>query len=433
MTQDVPVASEPLSLPARRKAQLAASIGNTVEWFDFAVYGYLAVRIGAVFFPSDDPTASLLASFAVFAAAFLVRPLGGFVFGPLGDRIGRRTTLAVVIMVMSAATFLVGCLPGHDEIGAWAPLLLVLLRVVQGLSAGGEVGGSATYLAEIAPHGKRGLITSAIEFSTLIGLALGSLVVLGLTATLADSAMNSWGWRIPFLVGGLLGLIGLYIRLRLAESPAYEAMRTDENPRLLTGLSHNLGQIAKVSGITAVQWVGFYIILTYMQTYMAVNLGIGKETASLATLLTLLVTALLVPVFGRLSDRVGRRPLILISSIGLVLVPYPVLRWMELAGDSSAIVGQMFLGVLLAPMLGCVFACLAELFPPAVRVTGFSIGYNVTGALLGGTAPYFATAVIASSGNHAVPAFMLMIAAVITTATVLLSVEETARADLRTQ
>lgn len=415
----------------RRRALVAAAVGNTVEWFDFAIYGYMAVTIGQVFFPSTDPVASLLSSFAVFAVAFAVRPLGGLVFGPIADRVGRRHTLAIVIVTMSAATFVVGLLPSYATIGILAPVLLVLARVVQGLSAGGEVGSSATYLAEISAPGRRGLGTSWIEFSTLIGLVLGSLAVLVLRSAVSDEAFAGGWWRLPFLLGGVLGAVGLYIRLKIDESPYFDAAQEKgEHERIWPSLRRNWRQVAKVLGVTAMQWVAFYIVLTYMQTYLTVKLAVPITTATFATLLTLVVTAVLVPLAGALSDRIGRRPLLIFSTAALLVGSWPLVALMNGGGIAAPVIGQVVLGALFAPFLGTVFATLTELFPTRIRTTGFSIGYNVAGALLGGTAPYVATALGAGTGSPYVPAFMVMAAAVVTLCTLLFAVEETVGVDL---
>src|ERR1700754_589749 len=208
-----------------RSAVRGASIGNTVEWFDFAIYGFLATYIAEQFFPSGDKTAALLSTFAVFAAAFFMRPLGGFFFGPLADRIGRQRVLAIVILLMSASTFAIGLVPSYDSIGVAAPLILLLLRCLQGFSAGGEYGSGACYLAEYAPDKHRGFVVSFLVWSVVVGFLLGSLTVTGLEAVLADSTMDVYGWRIPFLIAGVLGVVGLYIRLRLGDTPDFEALR----------------------------------------------------------------------------------------------------------------------------------------------------------------------------------------------------------------
>ncbi len=212
---------------AVRKAVRGAAIGNTVEWFDFAVYGFLATYIADKFFPPGDETAALLNTFAIFAAAFFMRPLGGFFFGPLADRIGRQRVLALVILLMSASTLAIGLVPSYDSIGVLAPILLLLLRCLQGFSAGGEYGSGACFLAEYASDKHRGFVVSFLVWSVVVGFLLGSMTVTGLEATLSESAMNSYGWRIPFLIAGVLGAVGLYIRLRLSDTPEFESLRDE--------------------------------------------------------------------------------------------------------------------------------------------------------------------------------------------------------------
>src|SRR3712207_80113 len=209
-----------------RRAIVGASVGNTVQWFDFATYSFLATTLAVVFFPPCNPSAALLSTVAVFAAAFFVRPLGGIVFGPLGDKIGRQRVLATVIILMSVSTFVIGLLPSYATIGIVAPILLVVARCLQGFSAGGEFGGASTFLAEYSPDDRRGFLVSWLEFSTLIGFILGSSLVLLLTTALSEGAMTAWGWRVPFLLAGPLGLVGIYIRLRLEDTPEFRALES---------------------------------------------------------------------------------------------------------------------------------------------------------------------------------------------------------------
>jgi MHS family proline/betaine transporter-like MFS transporter len=416
-----------------RRAIVGASIGNTVEWFDFAVYGYFAATLGAVFFPSENETASLLASFAAFAVAFAARPLGGFFFGPLGDRIGRQRVLATVIILMSAATFIIGILPGYATIGIAAPILLVLVRVLQGFSAGGEFGGGASFMAEYSPVHNRGLMTSWLEFSTLIGFVLGSGSVLLLTSALSEDAMASWGWRIPFLVAGPLGAVGLYIRLKLEDTPEFRALEAAgevATSPLRETITQNWAPILRVVGITLIQWVGFYMVLTYMFTYLTSQLNFSPVGASLSTLLTLLVAMAVIPPLGALSDRVGRKPVLLASCVGFVLLTYPLFLLMNMGSQAAAVLVHVALGVVLAVFLSTTIAALAELFPTRVRYGGFSIGYNVTGAIFGGTAPLVATYLVSVTGSPLAPAFLL-IAAAFVSLIVIATIKETAGTPLQ--
>jgi len=416
-----------------RRAIVGASVGNLVEWFDFAVYGYLAATLGAIFFPSDDPTISLLASFAVFGVAFFARPLGGFFFGPLGDRIGRQSTLVAVIILMSFATFAIGFLPGYEAIGIWAPILLVFLRLVQGFSTGGEFGGASAFLAEYSPDERRGFLVSWIEFSAVGGFFLGAASVLLLTAAIGEDALGSWGWRIPFLLAGPLGLIGLYIRLRLDDTPEFRALEqageVSRSPFRET-LTQNWKPILQVVGLVIIQNAGFYIVLTYMPTYFSEELGFDTTSSSLSTVLTLIVAMALIPPLGALSDRVGRKPLLAASCVGFALLSYPLFLLMNQGSLFAAGLAHVALGILLAIFLSTTIAALTELFPTRVRYGGFSIGYNISVAIFGGAAPFFATWLISATGNPLSPAFYLIAAAAATFVT-LLTIKETARTPLR--
>jgi MHS family proline/betaine transporter-like MFS transporter len=416
-----------------RRAMLGASVGNCVEWFDFAVYGYLAATLGAVFFPSEDPTISLLSSFAVFGVAFFMRPLGGFFFGPLGDRIGRQRTLATVIILMSASTFVIAFLPGYAAIGIWAPILLVAARLLQGFSVGGEFGGASAFLAEYSPDERRGYLVSWIEFSAVAGFLLGSASVLLLTATIGEDALGSWGWRIPFLLAGPLGLIGLYIRLRVEDTPEFRALeRSGEvsgSPFRET-ITRNWRPILQVIGLVIIQNAGFYIVLTYMPTYFSEQLGFSSTAASLSSVFTLLVAMALIPPLGALSDRVGRKPLLAASCVGFALLSYPLFLLMNQGNLVGAVLSHVALGALLAVFLSATIAALAELFPTRVRYGGFSIGYNISVAIFGGAAPFFATYLISLTGNPLSPAFYLIAAAVASLITVA-TIEETARTTLK--
>jgi MFS transporter, MHS family, proline/betaine transporter len=416
-----------------RRAMLGASVGNCVEWFDFAVYGYLAATLGAVFFPSEDPTISLLSSFAVFGVAFFMRPLGGFFFGPLGDRIGRQRTLAAVIILMSASTFVIAFLPGYAAIGIWAPILLVAARLLQGFSVGGEFGGASAFLAEYSPDERRGYLVSWIEFSAVGGFFLGSASVLLLTATIGEDALGSWGWRIPFLLAGPLGLIGLYIRLRVEDTPEFRALeRSGEvsgSPFRET-ITQNWRPILQVIGLVIIQNAGFYIVLTYMPTYFSEQLGFSSTASSLSSVFTLLLAMALIPPLGALSDRVGRKPLLAASCVGFALLSYPLFLLMNQGNLVGAVLSHVALGALLAVFLSTTIAALAELFPTRVRYGGFSIGYNISVAIFGGAAPFFATYLISLTGNPLSPAFYLIAAAVASLITVA-TIQETARTPLK--
>ena len=416
-----------------RKAVRGAAIGNTVEWYDFAIYSSLATYIADKFFPSGDETAALLSTFAVFAAAFFMRPLGGFFFGPLGDRIGRQRVLALVILLMSGSTFLIGLVPSYDSIGVVAPLLLLLLRCVQGFSAGGEYGSGACYLAEFAPDQHRGFVVSFLVWSVVVGFLLGSLTVTGLETVLSESAMDSYGWRIPFLIAGVLGVVGLYIRLRLGDTPEFERLRDEdevaESP-LKEALTTSWRPILQIAGLVVIHNVGFYIVFTYLPRYFTKTLEFTKTNAFVSITIASLVALILIPPLGALSDRIGRKPLLITGAVGFAVFAYPLFLLLNTGSLAAAIAAHAGLAAIESVFVSASLAAGAELFATRVRSSGYSIGYNVSVAIFGGTAPYVATWLVDRTGNEIAPAFYVIAAAIVSLATVL-TMRETAGQPLR--
>ncbi|PRC43397.1 MFS transporter, partial [Mycobacterium sp. ITM-2017-0098] len=299
---------------AVRQAVRGAAIGNTVEWFDFAIYGFLATYIADKFFPPGDDTAALLSTFAIFAAAFFMRPLGGFFFGPLGDRIGRQRVLAIVILMMSASTLAIGLVPSYQSIGVLAPILLLVLRCLQGFSAGGEYGSGACFLAEYAPDRHRGFVVSFLVWSVVVGFLLGSITVTGLEALLSEDAMDSYGWRIPFLIAGLLGAVGLYIRLKLHDTPEFTSLRESgevSTSPLKEAITTSWRPILQIIGLVVIHNVGFYVVYTFLPSYFTKTLEFSKTDAFFSITVASLVGIILIPPLGALSDRIGRKPLLI--------------------------------------------------------------------------------------------------------------------------
>lgn len=405
-----------------RRVVSGASIGNAVEWYDFAIYGFLATSIAANFFPSGDDTAALLKTFAIFAAAFVMRPLGGLVFGPLGDRIGRQRVLAVVILLMAASTLAMGLLPTYDAIGVLAPLLLLFLRCLQGFSAGGEYGGGACYLAEFAPDERRGLIVTFIAWSGVVGFLLGSVTVTVLQATLGDAAMQSYGWRIPFLIAGPLGLVGLYIRLRLSDTPAFaELAESDEVAKspLREAVQTAWRPILQVIGMMIVFNIGYYVVFTFLPTYFSTSLKFSKTAAFLSITVACLVAIVLILPLAALSDRIGRRPLLLGGALAFAVLAYPLFLLLNSGSLGAAIAAHAVLAAIESVYISSAISAGVELFATRVRYSGFSIGYNVCVAAFGGTTPYVVAWLTASSGNTLAPAFYLTAAAVVSLVAVL--------------
>ncbi|MBU8814507.1 MFS transporter [Mycolicibacterium goodii] len=416
-----------------RQAMLGAGIGNTVEWYDFAIYGFLATYIAEKFFPSSNDTAALLSTFAVFAVAFFMRPLGGFFFGPLGDRIGRKRVLAIVVVLMSLATLGIGLVPSYDRIGVAAPILLVLLRCVQGFSAGGEYGSGACFLAEYAPTRHRGLVVAFLVWSVVVGFLLGSVTVTALRALMSDAAMDAYGWRIPFFIAGVLGVVGLYIRLRLRDTPEFEALQETgevaESP-LREAVRMAWRPILQIVGLVVIHNVGFYVVFTYLPTYFTTTLAFGETDAFISITVASVVALLLILPLAALSDRVGRKPVLIAGAVGFAVFSYPLFVLLNSGSLVAAVAAHAGLAALEAVFVSASLAAGAELFATRVRSTGYSIGYNVSVAIFGGTAPYVATWLADRTGNDIAAAFYIVAAAVVSLLTVL-TMRETANRPLR--
>lgn len=415
-----------------RRVVVAASIGNCLEWFDFAIYGYLAATLGILFFPAQDETASLLLSFAVFGAAFVMRPLGGLVFGPLGDRIGRRGVLSFIVLLMSAATVCIGLLPTFATIGLLAPALLVFLRLVQGFSAGGELTGATTFVAEHSPTARRGLLTSWIQVSATLGFFLGLSVPTVLTTLLSAESFDSWGWRIPFLLAGPLGVIGLYMRLKLEDTPDFRDLKAKgkvaKSP-LKASLVDNWRPIVMVGAIGIIVHLGYFLVLVYMPTYLTTVLDFEAAAAFQATAVALLVDMIVIPISAALSDRIGRRPLMIGASVAFAVLTIPLFLFIA-EGGVAGVLGLAAMGALHGVYVGAVAAAFVELFATQVRFGGFSIGHNVSAAIFGGGSPFLATYLVAATGNSLAPAFIIVLGALASLAAVV-KLQETAGLPLR--
>lgn len=416
-----------------KKAAAASFIGNFVEWFDYASYGYLATIIAVVFFPKSDPTTGLLAAFAVFALSFIIRPIGGLIWGHYGDKIGRRAALSLSILIMSGATFLIALLPTYEQVGMWAPVLLLLVRVVQGFSASGEYAGASAFLAEYAPEGKRGFYTSIVPASTAAGLLFGSLMVALMYAVLTSEQMHSWGWRLPFLLAAPFGLIGRYIRLRLEDTPKFRQMESTHHVakapiRELLGKHKRAVVIA--FGVTCLNAVAFYIILSYMPIYLSTEMGVGETEAFLATTISLATYIVLIFVMGTLSDRYGRKTMLVAASVLFIVMTIPLFQALGSVGFLGIVAIQILFGILLTMNDGTLPCFLSEIFPTNVRYSGFAFTFNSANAIFGGTAPFVATWLISVTGNKLAPAWMLVAAAVVALVAMLAS-RETAHAALR--
>ena len=391
------------------------AFGNAMEWFDFGVYSYIAVTLGKVFFPSSSPSAQLLATFGTFAAAFLVRPLGGMVFGPLGDRIGRQRVLAATMIMMAVGTFAIGLIPSYASIGIMAPVLLLVARLVQGFSTGGEYGGAATFIAEFSTDRRRGFMGSFLEFGTLIGYTLGAATVALLTASLSQEALLSWGWRVPFFIAGPLGLVGLCpaetrgdARVQ-KEAEAREAdERTRPKQRFATLLVEQWKPLLQCVGLVLIFNVTDYMALSYLPSYLSATLHFLE---SHGLFLVLLVMVLMMPMTlyaGHLSDKVGRKPVMMAGCVGLLVLAVPALMLIRTGGMLPVFGGMLIYGVLLSCFTGVMPSALPALFPTRIRYGALAIGFNVSVSLFGGTTPLVTAWLVDRTGDLMMPAYYLM-------------------------
>ena len=409
-----------------RRAVGAAAIGNTTEWYDFGVYAYVASYVGHQFFPGPWETVS---AFGVFAISFLIRPFGSMFFGPLGDRIGRQKVLALTILLMSGSTLVIGLLPTYSAIGVLAPILLLLARMLQGFSTGGEYGGAATYIAEFAPTKRRGFYGSWLEFGTLVGFGLGALVPTILIINLDTAAMESWGWRVPFLIAGPLGAVGLYLRSKLEDTPAFKNLQETHqvaNSPLKALIVQYWRRLLVLMGIVILINVANYTILTYMETYLGDTLQIpdGQEYQVLVPLLAVVAVMLvLITPVGALSDKIGRKPVFISAAVCFIVLPIPAFMLISQGTMATTLAGLALLGFAHVQTIGPLASTLPAMFPTKVRYAAFSVGYNVSTAAFGGTAPLINDAVVGSTGNAFFPAYYLMGAALIALVPILLMKE----------
>ena len=379
-----------------RRIAVAAGFGNFMEWFDFAVYGFFAVTIGHVFFPSDNPTTELLSALAVFGVAFFMRPLGGVILGNVGDRVGRRAALAASVLLMGVSTTLVAALPTYESVGLLAPILLVVLRCAQGLSAGGEWAGSSSFLVEYAPRNRRGLWGSVVTATAALGSLAGALVAIALTSWLTAGQMEAWGWRIPFLLAAPLALAGLYVRLKLEDTPVYRELQRERRVArapVREALKTNRKPIVLIFFCAAVEGLGYYYLATYVINFLTSD-GVGMETslALAATAGGLAIYAALCPFAGLLSDRIGRKPSMVLGSLGLALFAIPVFVLMSTGSVVAVVCAIAGFAIFEAMVNVTTVVLLVELFPARTRMSGGSIGFNLALAAIGGPGPLIAAA-----------------------------------------
>lgn len=421
-----------------RKVAVSSFLGNFIEWFDYASYSYFATTIALVFFPTGNHTVAMLQTFGVFALSFVLRPIGAMFWGNFGDRKGRRGALAISIMFMSGASFLIGCLPSYAMIGVLAPVLLLLLRMVQGFSASGEYAGAATFLGEYAPTKKRGIYCSLIPASTAIGLLAGSTLASVMTASLSSDAVVSWGWRVPFLMAGPLGLVVHYIRTKLADSPVYASMTAAIDDKQASssqgeqGVSplrelfqHHFKALMISFGACMLNAVGFYTVLTYLPTYLSDTVGMAAAQSSAITTICLVLYVALVFGMGHISDMFGRKKVLIGACVAFIVLTVPAFMVLNTAQFWPVLIVELAMCATLTANDGTLSSYLTETFPTSVRFTGFAFSFNLANAIFGGTAPFIATGLIYVTGSSTAPAWYMVAVAAVALVAMILSHENT--------
>ncbi len=400
-----------------KKIIIAGMIGNGLEWYDYALYGQFASVISTLFFPASNAYISLIQTYGVFAAGFAMRPVGAILFGFIGDRFGRRISLAISILMMAIPTALIGFLPTYQKIGIVAPVLLTIIRLMQGLSLGGELSGSIAFVVEHAPLKKRGLAGSSSLFSAVAGILFGSLVGTTAAQLLTPEQLADWGWRVPFIFGIVIGLVGLYIRAKLQESPTYLAAkdegRLSEKP-LREMFRHHTKELFIGIGIYLTVTVPFYMLVVFLLSFMVKFLGHTMPESLLMNSIALLVLLPVIPYSAMISDRIGRKPVLIFGAVSLLVFSYPIFMFLVQPGFVYPFIGHLVFAISLGVFLGPVPTMLVELFPTKVRYTGMALSYNICAALFGGTAPMVATWMIKETGSNMVVALYLIACSIIT-------------------
>ena len=408
--------------PMLKKALGGTIVGNTMEWYDVGVFGYLITTMGPVFLPEADKSVQTLFLLGTFAATFIARPLGGVVFGWLGDKIGRQKVLAATLMLMAASTFAVGLLPGYAQIGMWAAALLVVLKLVQGFSTGGEYAGATTFVSEYSPDKRRGFFASFLDMGSYLGFALGAALVSVLQLTLGQAAMEDWGWRLPFLIAGPLGLIAVYFRSKIEESPQFQATLDAQEELAKDAAAGDEAAAKGPVGIVKAYWRSIiiamilvaaantagYALTSYMPTYLTESKGYDPVHGTLLTIPVLVIMSLCIPLTGKLSDRIGRRPVLWIGAVSTVVLAAPAFALIGIGSIWSTLAGLSLIAFPVTFYVANLASALPAQFPTASRYGAMGIAYNFAVAIFGGTTPFIVAALISATGNDMMPAYYLM-------------------------
>lgn len=386
-------------------------VGNILEWYDFAVFGYFAPIIGAEFFPSEDPIASTLNAFGVFAAGYLMRPVGGVLFGHLGDKVGRKRALEISVLLMAIPTTLLGFLPTHAQIGSAAALLMVVLRLVQGTSVGGEYVGSIAFITEIAPPERRGLWGSLTTCGAVAGIMLGSATATVAHYFLDAQALASWGWRVPFALGMVLGLFGLWLRKGLKETAQFEKLKVNgevQRHPLVDALTTHRGELIRLLCLLMLMSGGFYALFVWWPTYLTKIVHPPVEHALFVNTVAMILLMGASPLSALVSDLLGRRSVMGFGMLAIVVVSYPLTVWTDHGVFSAALASQIVFALCMAAVLGPLPAAMAEMFPTRNRYSAVALSYNLTVGWVGGTAPLVCTWATTRSGDIVAPAYYLI-------------------------
>ncbi|MFF2288979.1 MFS transporter [Peribacillus butanolivorans] len=396
-----------------RRILIASLVGSSIEWFDYFLYGTVAALVfNQLFFVNEDPTIGLLLSYASFALAFFIRPFGGVIFSHIGDRIGRKKTLVLTLSLMGVATFGMGLLPTYQAVGIWAPILLITLRLVQGLGIGGEWGGALLLAVEYAPAEKRGLFGAIPQMGVTIGMLLGT-IALSIMTLLPESAFMTWGWRLPFIFSALLVFFGLWIRKGIDETPSFKKVKeSGEVPKLpiVETLKNYWREVIIAVGAKVVETAPFYIFSTFVVSYATSTLGFSRTATLTAVMIATIITTILIPFMGMLSDKIGRKKLFIGGTIGMALFAFPYFWMLQQKSVLLLIIATVIgLGVIWAPITAVLGTMFSEIFDARIRYTGITLGYQIGAALAGGTAPLVATALLNRFNNSYVPVAIYII------------------------
>ena len=397
-----------------RRVVAASVIGATIEWYDFFLYGAVAGLVfNKLYFPANDPFVSTLLAYTTFAIGFLARPLGGLIFGHLGDRIGRKKTLVITLSLMGGATVLIGLLPGYDQIGIWAPILLIVLRLIQGLGIGGEWGGALLLAYEYAPQNRKGLFGSVPQMGVTIGMLLAT-VAITVMSMLPDDQFLAWGWRVPFLLSAVLVFLGLWIRKGIDETPAFKKAKETGNVAkmpLAETLRYHWRAVLVAVAIKFVETAPFYIFSTFIVSYATSSLGFERLTVLNTVTIATLVTTLMIPVMGRLSDSIGRKRMFVIGTLIMAAFIFPYFMLLEQRTTTTLVIATVVgLGFIWAPITAVLGTLFSEIFSTRVRYTGITLGYQIGAALAGGTAPLLATWLLQKYSGSWVPVACYLLA-----------------------